>query len=75
MFNEYIRTIYQTYVLGFLLRQGQDFLLEIHNHFRHIFSQYTKEGKTCQNGSSFLILVTDPIQARLFSFKCSGVGL
>ena len=36
-----ISTIYQKYVFGlsFLLKQGQDFLLEIHNHSRHTFSQ------------------------------------
>ena len=33
--------------LSFLLKQGEDFLLEIHNHSRHTFSQYSKEGKIC----------------------------
>ena len=50
--------------LSFLLRQGQGFLLEIHNHSRHTFSQYFKEGKPCQNGSNFVIPL-DTIQARL----------
>ena len=52
--------------LSFLLRQGQDFLLEIHNRSRHTFSQYSKEGKRSQNGSSFVIPL-DPTQARLFT--------
>ena len=55
-----VRNIYQKYAFGpsFPLRQGQDPLLEIHNHSRHTFNQYSKEGKTCQNGSSFVIPLT-----------------
>ena len=53
-----VHTVYQKYFMGFsfLLRQGQDFLLEILN---HTSSQDSKEGK------SFVILL-NPLQARLF---------
>ena len=51
--------------LSFPLRQGQSFLLEIHNHSRDTFSQYFKENKKCQNGSS-VVISPDPIHARLF---------
>ena len=40
--------------LSFLLRQGEDFLLEIHNHSGHTFSKYFKEGKRCKTGLSFV---------------------
>ena len=45
-----VRNIYQKYVFGlsFLVKQGQDFSMEIHNHSCHTFSQYSKEDKTCQ---------------------------
>ena len=72
-----VRTIYQKYVFGvsFLLRQGQGFLLEIQNHSRHTFSQYSKEVKKCQNGS-FFVLPLNPIQTSLsLPFKGPGVGL
>ena len=61
------RTVYQKYVLGFsfLLRQGQGLLLEILNYAHHTSSQYSKEGKTCENGSSSVIPF-NPLQARLF---------
>ena len=52
---------------------GLRFLLEIHNHSRHTFSQYSKEGKKCQNGSSFVIPF-NPVQARS-RFKGPGGGL
>ena len=54
--NSFVKIIneYSTYYvsknvsgLSFLLRLGQDLLLEIHNHSRHTFSQYSKEGKRC----------------------------
>ena len=70
-------TIYQKYVFGlsFLLRQDQDVLLEIHNISHHTFIQYSMEGKTCQNGSSFVIPL-DSIRAMLFlPFKGLGFGL
>ena len=64
-----VRTVYQKYILGFsfLLRQGQDFLLEMLNHSHHTSSQYSKEGKskTCEIGSSFVIPLNS-LQARLF---------
>ena len=62
-----VRTVYQKYILGFsfLLREGQDFLLELLSHSHHTSSQYSKEGKTCENGSSFVIPL-NPLQARLF---------
>ena len=39
-----VRTMYKKIVFGlsFLLRQGQDFLLEIHNHSRHTSSSRTR---------------------------------
>ena len=60
--------MYKKSLLGFsfLLRQGQDFLLEIHNHSHHTFSQYSKEGNICLNGSSFVISLNST-QARLFT--------
>ena len=70
MFNEY-STYYITKVRSWAflastqVRQGQDILLEIYNHSRHTFSQYSKEEETCQNGLSFVI-PPNPIQARLF---------
>ena len=64
MFNE-CSIRYISKLRSFLQRHGKDFLLEIHNHYRHIFSQYSKQGKRCYNGSSFVIPFT-PIQARLF---------
>ena len=62
-----VRTIYQKYVFGlsFFLKQFHGFLLEIHNHSRHTFRKYCKEGKNCQNGSSFVIPL-NLIHARLF---------
>ena len=67
MFNEYSTYCISNvcFRLSFLLRQGENFLLEIHSHSRDTFSQYSKEDKTCQNGSGFVILL-NPIQARLF---------
>ena len=49
MFNEYkyVLFIKKVFGLSFLLSEGQDFLLEIHNHSRHTFSQYSKEDKRC----------------------------
>ena len=45
-----VRAMYpkNVFELSFLLRQGQDFLLEIHNHSRHTFSQYSKKVKNAK---------------------------
>ena len=60
---------------SFILRQSQGFLLEIHNHSLHAFSQYSKEDKRCQNDSNFIIPL-NPIQARVcLPFKSPGGGL
>ena len=45
--GDFNKSSYVVFGLSFLLRQGQDFLLEIQNHSRHTFSQYSKEGKRC----------------------------
>ena len=51
MFNEYKYVLCIKKSLGFLFFQDKvkknhfNFLLEIHNHSRHTFSQYSKEGK------------------------------
>ena len=68
MFNKYSTYCISKYVFGpsFPPRQGQGFSLEIQNHSRHTFSQYSKESKKCQNGSSFVIPL-NPIQARFFN--------
>ena len=55
--------------MAFLNGQGQGFLLQIHNHYCHTFSQYSKEGKKCQKGSSFAIplnpMISGTIQATI----------
>ena len=50
-----VSTIYQKYVFGLsiLPRQGQDLLLEIHNHSRHTFRQYSKKDKNIKTGLKF----------------------
>ena len=70
--------MYQKYVFGLfiLLRQGENFLLEIHNHSSFTFSQYSKESKnwlnfrnSCQpySGQAFLPLRSGSLAPPLMS--------